>query len=346
MLELNNDQRREIINTRQRFEALVAAKRHLAQFRGSMVWSSTKGVDYLLRSHYETGPRRQKSLGPRSSGTETLKLAFDKGRVEARRRVAVLGETLDRQAGVNRALGLGRVPLLSANILRALDERGLLGGNLRLVGTNVLYAYEAAAGVHVDAELAATQDIDLLLDSRAALRFVAASGLTEGGIEAPHLLHILKRIDQSFVQGRESFRAVNQEGYFVDLIKPMRDPPWISDREQIGGTDQAAADDLKAVEIEGLVWLESAPAFEAVAIDERGYPLRLVCVDPRVFAAHKLWVSRQPSRNPVQRVRDAAQARVVGKIVKEHMPHLPFDTKQLRMLPQELVDQASSLFGA
>ncbi|MER9132170.1 nucleotidyltransferase domain-containing protein [Mesorhizobium sp. M0768] len=32
--------------------------------------------------------------------------------------------------------------------------------------------------------------------------------------------------------------------------------------------------------------MENAPAFEAIAIDEKGGPLRLVVPDPRIFAAH------------------------------------------------------------
>jgi hypothetical protein len=51
-----------------------------------------------------------------------------------------------RQAAVNRALGLGRVPLMNARIIRALDKSGLLGAGIRVVGTNAIYAYEAIAG--------------------------------------------------------------------------------------------------------------------------------------------------------------------------------------------------------
>jgi hypothetical protein len=45
MLELNNDQRRELINSRQRFEALRSAAARGAANRGSMVLSRTKGAD-------------------------------------------------------------------------------------------------------------------------------------------------------------------------------------------------------------------------------------------------------------------------------------------------------------
>ena len=38
----------------------------------------------------------------------------------------------------------------------------------------------------------------------------------------------------------------------------------------------------------GLAWLISSPKVEAVAIDEHGEPVRLVVIDPRAFAAHKV----------------------------------------------------------
>lgn len=68
MQALNNDQRRETVNTRQRFEALREARRRLFDYRGSMVWSQSKGAEYLLRSSDDTasaGNAPTVSLTPR-----------------------------------------------------------------------------------------------------------------------------------------------------------------------------------------------------------------------------------------------------------------------------------------
>ena len=76
--ELDPDQRREVINTHQRFDALRDARVRLRSNRGSMTWSSTNGHEYLLRSAYDrSGRRRQKSLGRRSAATEELKTQFE-----------------------------------------------------------------------------------------------------------------------------------------------------------------------------------------------------------------------------------------------------------------------------
>ncbi|MGB5087412.1 MAG: nucleotidyltransferase domain-containing protein [Methylocystis silviterrae] len=344
MQDFNNDQRREMVNTRQRFEAWRAAALRLVDYRGSMVWSPTKGIDYLLRSSYDrtSAQRRQHSLGARSPETERQKAEFDRGRDQARSRFEAARDALTRQAAINRVLGLGRMPLLGAKIVRALDDAGLLGHGVRIIGTNAIYAYEAAAGVFIDPSLTTTEDIDLLFDSRATLRVMAREGLANEDVAERGLIGLLKRIDRSFEQTAEKFRAVNDEGYLVDLVKPLRAPPWASDRAEISTQEN----DLSAVEIEGLIWLENAQSFEAVAIDERGGPVRIVTIDPRVFAAHKWWLSHQPSRDPVKRRRDEAQARAVGRLAVGHLEHLAYRKNDLEMLPKAIFDAAAPLFAA
>lgn len=329
--ELNNDQRREVVNTRQRYEAWRNASSREYGYRGSMVWAEVNGSDYLVRSSYdEHNVRRQKSLGRRNAETEALKLKFDEERQRASASRKNLDEALHRQAAVNRALGLGRVPISAARILRLLDKRGLLGAGIRVAGTNALYAYEAACGVTVDPEITATGDIDLLFDARPRLFLLA-----DPELETPNLVELLKLSDRSFSRTRMSFRAQNDDGYFVDLIKPQRNPPWLVEKMSIG--DQS---DLQAAEIEGLAWLENAPTLEQIAIDDRGYPLRLVVPDPRVFAIHKLWVSSRENRDPIKKRRDREQAHVVAAMVRQYMLHLPFEVNELRMIPRAVAESA------
>ena len=301
-----------------------------------MVWSTSRARDYLLRARYDKqGRRRQISLGPRSEKTEGVKREFERSRDEAESAWKAIQPVMIRQSAVNRALGLGRVPLLSARIVRAIDASGLLGVGIRVLGTNAIYAYEAASGVHIDAGLTSTGDVDLLLDARQKLHF----GLTDE-IEQASLIRLLQKIDRSFVRSRQECRAVNDEGYLVDLIKPLRNPPWQSEAPQIGGDPT----DLSAIEITDLSWHESAPPFEATAIDERGEPLRIVTSDPRVFAVHKFWLSKRADRDPVKRARNLRQAQCVAALVATYLPQLAFDADQLRMLPRALVDEAAPLF--
>lgn len=339
-----------MVNSRQRFEGFRAAVKRAEGYRGSMVFSETAGTHYLLRSYYDpkTGLRRQKSLGKRSAETEAVKAAFDAGRAEAEADLAAARAAIERQAAINRAIGLGRVPDPGARILRALDAAGLLGYGLRVVGTNALFAYEAAAGIRFPVEVTTTEDIDILFDARARLAFSV-----EEDQDGRSLLALLKKVDRSFARTTAEFRARNRDGYLVDLIRPMRDPPWKTEPASLAAHPSGSAhgsetndDDLAAVGIEGLNWQENAPSFEAMAIDQRGYPTRIVASDPRAFAVHKLWLSARLDRAPEQRARDLAQARAVGQLVASHMPHLAFDPKALKSFPRPLVEAATALFAA
>jgi hypothetical protein len=335
-LELNPDQIREMVNAQQRYGALREVQARVRAHRGSMVWSSTKGHDYLMRVAYDRqGRRRQSSLGPRNAQTEQIKQEFEQGREDARQRLEALRASVQRQAILNRGLGLQRVPVLVARIVRALDDAGLLGAGIRILGTNALYAYEAQAGVHIDASLTATEDVDLLFDARMRLSFAIAEDLEEAS-----LLKLLQRVDKSFERSNQRFRASNKDGFLVDLIKPLRNPPWTREPATLSGD----ANDLEAIEIHHLDWLENAPAFEAVAMDQRGEPVRIVTADPRVFVVHKLWLSRQEDREPAKARRDRAQAQVIGAINAQYL-HLPYDPAELRMLPKSLLDEAAPLFA-
>ena len=336
MTPLNNDQRRESVNTSQRFEAWQDAKQRLDGYRGSLVWHTIRGEDHLVRSYYDaSGKRRQTSEGKRDPKTEAVKFEWDGGRDGARIRFQDARDFLARQAAINRALDLGRLPDLAARILRALDETNLLGRGLRVVGTNAIYAYEAVSGVKIEAEIATTSDIDLLLDSRRNLRLT-----TVGDVTDTTLIALLRRVDRSFERSRRTFQAVNRDGYVVDLIKPLRRSPWRPERETVG----VGPNELEATSIAGLAWHESAPPFTATVIDERGMPVRMVASDPRVFAAHKLWLSRRADRDPTKRERDAAQARAVAHLVVRYLRHLPYRSEDLRMLPRDVVEAARPLF--
>jgi len=335
--ELNNDQRRELVNTQQRYAAYREAEERAKGYRGSMTWTQIKGRDYLVRSHYgKSGIRRQTSLGLRSKETEAIKLEYDHGRSEAQGRLKNLKTVIARQSAINRAIGLGRVPLIGAKIIRALDQAAMLGSGIRVLGTNAIYAYEAAAGVRIDPGLTSTEDIDLLFDARGGLTFAANEN-----VSPPSLLHLLQKIDRSFERSTQTFRAANGDGYLVDLIKPLRNPPWVAESQRVG----VDADDLSAAEIEGLAWHESAPSFEALAVDEKGEPCRIVATDPRVWAAHKLWLSKRQDREPLRRRRDEAQAQAIGHLVAKYMPHLPYASEQLKMLPKTVFEEAASLFS-
>ncbi|GLK66704.1 nucleotidyltransferase domain-containing protein [Hansschlegelia plantiphila] len=303
-----------------------------------MSFAVRRNRETLLRDYYDpvSGVKRQKSLGPRSSETEATAERFAAGKEQAAARLSDAKDALRRQAGVNRVLRLGRVPDIAARVVRELEDAGLLGRGVRVLGTNALFAYEAAAGVHFASDVMTTEDIDILFHARAKLRFAA-----EEGVQDRTLMSLLRKADATFEKTGAAFQAWNASGYLVDLIRPVRTPPWREDRSSIS----ADPSDLNAVEIEGLLWHESAPPFESVAIDAKGFPVRLVVPDPRAFAVHKLWLSRKIDRNPLKRRRDEAQARAVAALTGRYLTHLPFEDAPLKSFPKTLVEAAAPLFA-
>lgn len=295
--ELNNDQRRIFIDTAQLHEAYMDAFTKSRTYRGGMHWKKAKGKQYLFRSLDRHGCGR--SLGVRSKETEKIYRDFHGQKKQVTDRLKTLKEKLKEQARFCRAARIARVPKIVTGILRYLEQHQLLGRNLPIIGTNALYAYEARAGVFLDRGLLATQDMDVLRDIRPQLRLFAVDEVDNQG-----LIDILKKADRSFeLLGEKSFRAVNKSGYMVDLIKPEPKSISIGERRRLGN-----ADDLVAAEIEKRQWLISEPKFHQTVIGEDGFPASMVAPDPRAFAVHKLWLSKQLNRDAVKKERDKSQA--------------------------------------
>ena len=87
--------------------------------------------------------------------------------------------------------------------------------------------------------------------------------------------------------------------------------------------------------------MANAPRFNAIAIAEDGKPVYMSCVDPRAFALHKLWVSKQPRREQIKTRRDAAQAAAVAHVSK--LLGLTFNKRELAALPSVLLDALPTL---
>lgn len=332
--ELTGEQRRQLIDTQQVHEAwLDAEDERQRRFVGSMRWVSRNGVDYLLRKIKQT----ETSLGPRSDTTERTFIAFTKGRERNKDLLAGLSNRLDTMAKINLAMGLGRVPLIAARILRNCTKSKLLGRQLFVVGTNSLFAYEALAGVHISSDLVATGDIDLLYDSRSRISLISYEKLTQAG-----LIGILRKVDQSFKPVRpRAFRAINRDGYMVDLIRPQ---PKDILAETSSTSVTPNPDDLDGAPIEGLHWLINAPKVDSIAIDERGYPVKIATVDPRAFAVHKAWLASKPDRSPLKSTRDREQSVLVAQLAKQYL-RLEIDAEHLGSVPIALRNAAQSLLN-
>jgi hypothetical protein len=325
----DGDQIRELVNTEQIYAALLAAETERdRRFRGSIAWKRVAGREYLYRKRRADW----RSLGPRNEDTERLYESFVSGRDQIKKRLASLDARLRRSARVNRALNLGRVPFIAARIIRRLADEKLLGSSLLIIGTPALFVYERMAGGQLQSSLVATADLDLLLDAREGMRMMSDRRKVS-------LIKLLRSVDDSFMPvGGNAFRAANDHGYMVDLVAPMPPNASTADPARLGPSG-----DLEAAEIEGLDWLQNSPRVRQTIIDEKGFPLEMVVPDPRAFAVHKLWLSKQPSRDRTKARRDREQARAVAGLIEEYLPHLEFDRGELDSFPANVRRLAAEL---
>ena len=104
-------------------------------------------------------------------------------------------------------------------------------------------------------------------------------------------------------------------------------------------------EDLEAAAIFGLEWLINSQKLEATVIDEKGYPVRMIVIDPRSFALHKAWLSNKDDRAALKRGRDLEHAKVATIIATRYL-RLSFEDRQmLSALPKTLVDLAPKLLN-
>lgn len=327
--ELDSDSIREAVDARERFLLLRDAKaqaRH--SYGGSMKFERRNDAEYLIRRPY--GSTSRKSLGRRSARTEEKLTQFTQGKARNTERITALQQQLSARAPVLRARGLGRVPTLTARVLRKLDDLGWLGTSLLVLGTNALFAFEAAAAIRIETGLLATDDVDMPLDMR---RLTLSGDVNQRG-----LVGALQSVDSSFERNnKRPYSASNKDGYIVDLLEPQDHNRLI----QQGPTAfSAAPQDLVATTTHSSKWLLNVPKFEAVAFDVQGLPVRIVTIDPRVFALQKQWiVDNDPSRDPAKRQRDAQQAQLMARIALHHLG-LDFADHALSGLPQSMRDLA------
>ena len=171
-------------------------------------------------------------------------------------------------------------------------------------------------------------------DIRSRLRL--ATGDDDEGSATTGIIDILRKADRSFERVKnQEFRAVNKDGYIVDLVNPEPKPIIKKERQRMGG-----GTDLKAVEIRNLQWLVSSPKFSQIVVGDDGYPAAMFCPDPRSFALHKIWLSKQPDRDPIKKKRDRHQGITVAYLVSRYLPQYKFTASELRMFPKRVLDAA------
>ncbi len=313
MFELSPAITRQYIDAVAVFDALAEATEEAAQVRGGMYWhagpASSPESKYLVR----TSPAgAETSLGPRTPETQAIYDKFMQRKQASAERLAGLKAALDQQQRMNRALRVGRVdPLVVALLNRLASTR--LSEHFRVVGTHALYAYEAAAGVRLEADALATRDIDLLWDTRKRITFSTQLARVDSS-----MLGVLKKVDPTFrIRHGQKYTAVNKDGFEVDIIRREQTD---DDPHPIKLSD--ADEDFWVAQARRASVLLDSPSFSAVIVATNGTMARMDTVHPGTFAAFKRWMAGEPDRDPLKRRRDVLQADAVQVLLEQYLPQV------------------------
>lgn len=313
MQELSPAITRQTIDAVAVFEALEEATVEAAQVRGGMYWhagpASAPDKKYLVRT---TPAGAETSLGPRTPETQAIYDKFTQRKQASAERLAGLKAALDQHQRMNRALRVGRVDPLVVALLNRLASTQL-SEHFRVVGTHALYAYEAAAGVRLEADALATRDIDLLWDTRKRIVFSTQLARVDSS-----MLGVLKKVDPTFrIRQSQKYTAVNKDGFEVDIIRRERTQ---DDPHPIKLSD--ADEDFWVAQARRAHVLLDAPGFSAVIVATNGTMARMNTVHPTTFVAFKRWLAAQADRDPLKRRRDVLQADAVQQLLEQYLPQV------------------------
>lgn len=307
--ELTDLQKRQFIDAEAVFAALRDAEKTAREVRGSMLWRTVKGKAYLIRTNVDNS---QKSLGPRSAETEAIYDKFMARKTASAQRLTGLRQSLQLHQKLNRAHRVGRTPDIVVSILNQLQKAGI-AEHFTTVETHALFAYESACGVRFADEATTTQDIDLLLDTQKHLSLAST-------LDAQHasLLSTLQKVDATFeLRDEQLYTAVNSAGFEVDLIGRVAQN---HDTHPLKAS--SAERDFWVVQVDSGARMASAARFSQMVVSTTGQMALMTTLTPLAFCRIKRTLSTQRSRDPRKKSRDALQARAVGALVDEWMPHL------------------------
>lgn len=309
-INLSDDIKRQYIDAQSVFTALEEAKKEADQVRGGMHWKRQNGNDYLIRS---SAKNSQKSLGRRTKETTAMFEKFTARKIRAEQRVKSLKSALVRHQRMNNALHVGRAPQLLVDILNRLEVSGL-SEHFSVVGTHTLYAYESSAGVRFAmADALATNDIDLLWDTRKRVSFIAHMEFLGSS-----MINLLRKVDPTFeLREFQRYTAVNDRGFEVDIIR--REAKNL-DPHPLRLTD--AEEEFSAVQAPNAETLLSSPRFSSIIVSTSGHMARMNTISPKAFVDFKRWMGGLHNRDPLKKSRDILQADLVEELVREYLPHI------------------------
>jgi hypothetical protein len=305
ILELSPSQTRQYIDSEATQRALQDAKQAAIEVRGSMFWREIGSKRYLIRV---ASSGTQTSLGPETAELLAVYERFMARKTAVEERLKRLKAAMVQHQRLNRALRVGRAPKVLIDTLNRLTDAGL-DKHFMIVGTHALYAYESACGIRVEEDATATQDIDLLLDTRRYVSFVTTMEKIDDS-----LLSIFQKVDKTFeLRHDQPYTAVNADGFEIDVVRRQAKdadphPLRVSKYEE----------DFWAVQISTGSILLDGGYFDQAVVSVSGHMAMMRVPAPKNFVKVKRRLAALRERDPLKAPKDALQARIVEALIRDY----------------------------
>jgi hypothetical protein len=335
---MNHAQIRHLEDVREFWERYDFLTSLQEKFRGAMGWKTVSGAEYLTWywTDPDTGKKQMRSMGRRSAETEKKKAEFDRVRAEVDKVVGEIKADLEPLVRVGKALKVGRLEPIAADVLRELARQELLGPRLMVIGSAAMPLYEASAGAFLPRAVMADGDLDLLSTANTSLEAF------------DELLPLLQRADKSFLffddGSDDSTVAINKRGYRVHF-HTHRSLRRTIDR-------LAEISDQQISVLHGLLDLEP---ISVATVARDGSPIGMVAMDPRAFALTKhARATMAPDREGATARMDNHQAYATGRLVMkfgakqfepEHLEAFPSFAEQIDVGDPETTAVVRKFFG-
>jgi hypothetical protein len=305
LLELSPAQSRQYIDAESTLRALRDTQKAGLDVRGSMFWREINGQRYLVRV---ASRGSQTSLGRHTAELEAIYQRFMERKAKIQERLTRLKAAMTQHQRSNRALRLGRAPRVLIDTLHRLEQAGL-GAHFCVVGTHALYAYESACGVRVQDDATATQDIDLLLDTRKYLSFVTTMDRLDTS-----LLSVFKKVDNTFeLRDDQRYTAVNADGFEIDVVRRA-----VKDGDPHPLRVSKYEEDFWAVQISTGNSLLDGGYFEQAVVATSGHMALVRTPAPASFVRVKQELASMRTRDPLKARKDALQAEIVQQLIQDY----------------------------
>lgn len=306
-IELSSRQLSQYVDACAVFDALDAAEQRAAKFRGTMFVRTVGDRSYLIRRDTRG---QQRSIGPITEENRFAAQKFTTEKAAIEERVKQLRSELDIHRKLNRSLRVGRAPSIMVRALQALKDAGV-DRHFLVVGTHALFAYEQRAGVLFPGDALATQDVDLLLDTRKRAQFLAQLDKVDMS-----LVDLLRRADKTFeIKQGDLCTLVNASGFEIDVIRRMA-----TDKDEHPMRATAHEDDIWPVQVATGDKLLGAAPYEQIVVASTGEMARMRTIAPSDYARVKRELGKRKDRDPLKARKDLLQADLVEKLMTEYLP--------------------------